>query len=567
MYVQLFRYVIFMSSLFIKQSGCEGKAVVLKNPKMAVSTETSKEGEGEVIVRGQGWYMKLRALGSCANIIARLTIPAILAAYNVWLRSQRLILHQISTQINYAITSLSITLRFQTIGVYLVEAKSRLKPLLWTETSRMALEQTEDVKDIFCEVLHDPGPNQTKADIIFIHGLKGSLYKTWKQGLWDTNNKSDIRWTKLNSSNDNEEQFESNEDQNMGQFEPDDDPSIPGEYSKCWPKDWLPMDCPGVRIIAVNYSTDPFLWKPFWIPAQQRLPMNERAREMMSLLLELGVGSRPIVWVGHSKGGLFVKQMLVHAYESENPSDIAICCQSKAILFYSVPHRGSPLASIDLPLLTRSIELREVMADSLEVQYLQEKFQHLINTNLLQVKIKSFIETKLTLMTILYLRIVSVQSADLGIGELYGVPLDHRDICKPKNRYCFLYRELVRLIHSVVTLPNQQRSASSTRHQRAIEATVSTEKHELTEENNNNIPSYEICSQSPCAEIDSNHQIEEIDLQLSSKQTLLDHSSPDISSHHTNEEIDLHHEELLSHHQSDNVTSKNCTIPCQVEIV
>lgn len=32
----------------------------------------------------------------------------------------------------------------------------------------------------------------------------------------------------------------------------------------------------------------------------------------MKLLLELGVGSHPIVWVGHSKGGLFVKQMLVH---------------------------------------------------------------------------------------------------------------------------------------------------------------------------------------------------------------------------------------------------------------
>lgn len=57
--------------------------------------------------------------------------------------------------------------------------------------------------------------------------------------------------------------------QSIAAFEPDED--VPGEYSKCWPKDWLPLDCPGVRIIAVNYSTDPFLWKPFWIHAQQRL--------------------------------------------------------------------------------------------------------------------------------------------------------------------------------------------------------------------------------------------------------------------------------------------------------
>lgn len=40
--------------------------------------------------------------------------------------------------------------------------------------------------------------------------------------------------------------------------------------------------------------------------------MSERAWEMIEHLVRLGVGEHPIVWVGHSKGGLFVKQMLVH---------------------------------------------------------------------------------------------------------------------------------------------------------------------------------------------------------------------------------------------------------------
>lgn len=39
--------------------------------------------------------------------------------------------------------------------------------------------------------------------------------------------------------------------------------------------------------------------------------MVERSKEMISLLLEKGVGQQPIVWVGHSKGGLFIKQMIV----------------------------------------------------------------------------------------------------------------------------------------------------------------------------------------------------------------------------------------------------------------
>ena len=32
---------------------------------------------------------------------------------------------------------------------------------------------------------------------------------------------------------------------------------------------------------------------------------------MVDLLIREGVGNNPIVWVGHSKGGLYVKQMLV----------------------------------------------------------------------------------------------------------------------------------------------------------------------------------------------------------------------------------------------------------------
>lgn len=37
------------------------------------------------------------------------------------------------------------------------------------------------------------------------------------------------------------------------------------EVSRCWPRDWLPQDCPGVRVIALNYTTDPYLWRPIWV--------------------------------------------------------------------------------------------------------------------------------------------------------------------------------------------------------------------------------------------------------------------------------------------------------------
>ena len=139
-----------------------------------------------------------------------------------------------------------------------------------------------------------------------------------------------------------------------------DSKTIDSTYSKCWIGDWLPADCPGVRVIAVNYSTEP-LWQPTWIRKQNRTSLVTRSREMVELLTEYNVGvGHPIIWVGHSKGGIFIKQIMVDAWESGNQAFGPLWRSSRGCLFYSVPHRGSPLADFDFPLLRRSIELVEI---------------------------------------------------------------------------------------------------------------------------------------------------------------------------------------------------------------
>lgn len=133
------------------------------------------------------------------------------------------------------------------------------------------------------------------------------------------------------------------------------------EYSRCWPGDWLPQDCPGVRVIAVNYTTDPYLWRPMWIRKRNRTSLVERSREMQKMLTDLGVGvGHPIVWVGHSKGGIFIKQIIVDAWESGKAALAPLWRSSRGCLFYSVPHRGSPLADFNLPFVRQSIELVEI---------------------------------------------------------------------------------------------------------------------------------------------------------------------------------------------------------------
>ncbi|XP_004530177.1 uncharacterized protein LOC101455809 isoform X1 [Ceratitis capitata] len=225
-----------------------------------------------------------------------------------------------------------------------------------------------------------------------------------------------------------------------------DDPN----YSKCWPGDWLPLDCPGVRVIALNYTTDPYLWRPLWKKKEPRSNLIERAREMTELLVKHRVGcGRPIVWVGHSKGGLFIKQIMVDAWESGRPAVAPLWRSSRGVFFYSVPHRGSHLACIKAPLLARSVEMLDIEKNNKYLLDLHRRFAGLYHLGHIKIEVFSFVETALTLMSVLYLRIVGVDSADPGFGDVCGIRLDHREICKPRSRECILYKELVKMINKV----------------------------------------------------------------------------------------------------------------------
>ncbi|CAK1587912.1 unnamed protein product [Parnassius mnemosyne] len=349
-------------------------------------------------------------------------------------------------------------------------------------------------------------------------------------------------------------------------------------YSSCWPRDWIKVDFPGARVISINYTSDPYLWRPLWIKENKRQRLHDRADQMMTQLLELGVGDKPIIWVGHSKGGLFIKQIYCEAHEAylkinknenndvstiekfvieesnkineedisngnlegdtenniitienatneakltnlinyvfggqnecvtndvldvnknnlktvgntekngetgkietgqeredetkeqneqissdneEDPKELTrkanLWKNSAGFMFYSVPHRGSPLADIKTPITARSIELLEICKDCSLVMSLQERW--LKATSTVKPAVSSLVETCKTLMSLLWLRIVSVDSADPGIGALSGVSVDHREICKPSSRKCLLYRELKILIQNALSKHRQQ---------------------------------------------------------------------------------------------------------------
>ncbi|XP_023376875.1 protein SERAC1 isoform X4 [Pteropus vampyrus] len=195
-----------------------------------------------------------------------------------------------------------------------------------------------------------------KADVLFVHGLMGAAFKTWRQ-----------------QDNDQVLNEKVSEDETR--------------YTTCWPKTWLARDCPSLRIISVEYDTSLSDWRA-------RCPMERksiafRSNELLRKLRAAGVGDRPVIWVSHSMG------------------------------------------------------------DSPALKTLQDDFLEFAKDKNFQVL--NFVETLPTSIgSMIKLHVVPVESADLGIGDLIPVDVNHLNICKPEKKDAFLYQRTLRFIRETL---------------------------------------------------------------------------------------------------------------------
>uniref|UniRef100_A0A8D0UYY8 Protein SERAC1 n=1 Tax=Sus scrofa TaxID=9823 RepID=A0A8D0UYY8_PIG len=256
-----------------------------------------------------------------------------------------------------------------------------------------------------------------KADVLFIHGLMGAAFKTWRQ-----------------------------QDSERDLTEPVSEDET--KYTTCWPKSWLARDCPALRIISVEYDTSLSDWRT-------RCPMERksiafRSNELLRKLRAAGVGDRPMIWVSHSMGGLLVKKMLLEA--SKKPEMKTVINNTRGVIFYSVPHHGSHLAEYSVNiryLLFPSLEVKELSKDCPALKTLQDDFLEFAKDKHFQVL--SFVETLPTYIgSMIKLHVVPLESADLGIGDLIPVDVNHLNICKPKTKDAFLYQRTLQFIRDTL---------------------------------------------------------------------------------------------------------------------
>ncbi|XP_056115899.1 protein SERAC1 [Rhinichthys klamathensis goyatoka] len=258
-----------------------------------------------------------------------------------------------------------------------------------------------------------------KADVLFVHGLLGAAFKTWRQKDRDVTDDDKVE-------------------------------GVREDYTECWPKSWLAEDCPNLRILSVEYDTHLSDWKAKCPAENQRKSLAYRSQELLRKLKDAGVGDRPVVWVAHSMGGLLVKKILLDA--SKDPDLSALIKNTKGILFYSVPHHGTFMAGYSVNvryLLFPSIEVKELCRDSPALRDLHEHFRSIAKDQ--EYKVLSFAETLPTSIgPMLKILVVPPQSADLGIGDLIQVDVDHLNICKPEKKDTFLYKRTLQFIQDAL---------------------------------------------------------------------------------------------------------------------
>ncbi|KAL3840378.1 hypothetical protein ACJIZ3_024969 [Penstemon smallii] len=258
-------------------------------------------------------------------------------------------------------------------------------------------------------------------DIVFVHGLRGGPFKTWRLSEDKSSTKS-------------------------GLVEKIDEEA--GKQGTFWPGEWLAADFPHARLFSLKYKTNLTQW------SGASLPLQEVSSMLLEKLVAAGIGDRPVVFVTHSMGGLVVKQMLYQA-KAENKDNFVY--NTVGVVFYSCPHFGSKLA--DMPwrmglVLRPAPTIGELRSGSPRLVELNDFLRQLFKKKLIDVL--SFCETKVTPIVEGYggwafrMEIVPMESAYPGFGELVVLDsTDHVNSCKPLSRSDPSYKDTLEFLQKL----------------------------------------------------------------------------------------------------------------------
>uniref|UniRef100_A0A2M4BE47 Protein SERAC1 n=1 Tax=Anopheles marajoara TaxID=58244 RepID=A0A2M4BE47_9DIPT len=263
------------------------------------------------------------------------------------------------------------------------------------------------------------------------------------------------------------------------------EPLDAGQRSFCWPMEWLPKDFPNIRVIGLNYDSSLSQWSATGCPCEKYDgKLEKRASEFLEKLATSNVGQdRPIIWVGHSMGGLLVKSIMVQALESSDPRVRRIAENSKVVMFLGTPHRGSSVAKLKQhtsALVWPSTEVRELEENSTQLLHLNKTFLRAVDhLGPRKPEIISLCEGRPTVLTSFKVpvHVVPESSARIDAGDFYLTSEDHLNLSKPICRQSFLYQRLVGAIQAAI------RDQKGPEMQEELKSHVTPQAHVFTRRN------------------------------------------------------------------------------------
>jgi pimeloyl-ACP methyl ester carboxylesterase len=248
------------------------------------------------------------------------------------------------------------------------------------------------------------GVTDRSATVIFVHGLGGGPRETWQRA------------------------------------------SDPNSF---WPL-WLAKDIPGLMVYSVDYEAPISRWRG------AAMHLTDRARSLLACLLaEPDLQHGPLILIGHSLGGLVIKQLLRTAeiqrhYSAEAASFIRRVAK---VAFLATPHAGSGLGICSnlLRILIRpspataSLLRNDPNLRDLNLWY--RDWANVVNINHLVL-----VETSPTPVLGM---IVKPDSSDPGFVGSQPVPIDanHAEICKPRDRSSPVYVQVRAFIERRINPP------------------------------------------------------------------------------------------------------------------
>ncbi|KAK0665493.1 hypothetical protein QBC41DRAFT_358852 [Cercophora samala] len=165
-------------------------------------------------------------------------------------------------------------------------------------------------------ILHTPKDVPIELDIIAVHGLNGHYLDTWTHA--STPAKPASRWSKLLEKQ-------------------------PGKTDQdtVWLRDLLPQKLPNARIMTFEYDSSIFGNKSAFGVEENAAAL---LRQLGDVREDEGEG-RSIVFIGHSLGGIVIKQAIATANQNRRRLSTPWCADvadsTKGIVFFGTPHRGA----------------------------------------------------------------------------------------------------------------------------------------------------------------------------------------------------------------------------------